>query len=1363
MKKILRFFAVCTLVGAPFLYTGCTDFSEDINAVNERIDKLVSGDVATIQQQISNLQSTVTALEAAKTDAAKAIETLQGQTSALESSVSSLQSTVSDLEKNLATLKTELDAIDTRLANNESLTNDLKQQLVDARVELLGKIAEVQSSLDNAKGELNLAIQAIQYDLSALTGRVDGIDVVIASMSEHITALENNKADISWVEATFATKDELAEANRLIAELRADLTAVENRMIIAEGKIASVENRLNEIDTYHQQIDSRLASLDAAVQGLGVSLGQAFQSIANNTELINGLREDLAAAKQACLDAVADLEATVMTELDKVRNIANSALDMATSNAGEISSIKAALDNIYRMEEIDAMITNLSNILSSQIEAEKTALENYKKATDALIAGLQDDYRDLEGRCDLIDGKVDEINASLAAVESRLDLKIQTVANDVAALEASLNSLSERVDGIEEDIESLEAALNGRINTLESDYQAADLALQTAISNVEGKVDALQLAFNTVVSGINGKIDNLTSRIQSIAYVPEYADGAYAQTVKLNDNVISEMTVVTFKVTPSKYVKDVNENTATLLATPQLKSATYDDKGIYDFEYDEAKGLVTIRTAANYDGKAIAISVLKGDATGSNLTSEFVQVKERPVVELSDKYVLYDSVNDKEFGSYSETFGWDVWFATKSVPPFAGYEPYIKYEDEYYTIAEAADLFLVADVNTITPVAQTPKSTWTPSNNSKVRDALAVTGKDATEIKIAKKDGVFAKAEDLIPCVNGDVTVKTYYKLGTKEVTSLSYTAYCKIVYRQITWELEEDTNPIAWTYDLAVAQSSAKAAANYLDQPYEYKEIDFKPDQIYDYSEYENVLKNLTKKLYISVDGADEVEYTGTEQMTVAYRAGINHKIADVTLDGGLYEFGNGKEIRKVFNNKYTDNTNATDYNVKFATTFGPKPTSKTVNLNDGGFYDMTFSSKGYITKDLADAPMSALFGQIEPNTFKDKATFDAAVYFNEQVPSGYVYNIVNGREIKVKDVTPDWTYINVSAGSKFVEGKKVSDREGQGLRVSTNADMENKDNKFSFTTEYQTWWGPKYTFNAKAQIVLPDYSLVTVEQWVDAENNVQVPGHTEGTGYTQKWVINDAKLNTYVKVVGTDASDKLQVIYEVIKPQDAASKGIANFPAAPAASDVKLADNSINEAVLSWGYYTATELDVKVSLVIIDETGTKPIELDSVTLHLYTNKMVEVADSEEVTVERAGQPEVFGNAWEGLRIYGKDTATDVDVDSEGEKVNFAWVSSDKTEGRFRYAAASKYGLGCTFELVKIEGAETDLTNTFSKDNYDFDATTGIVTLKSNEATLRYDITFTVRATVTFDRDYEHKQAETSDVKITFKVPANN
>ena len=65
MKKLWRKVLAVALVGVVAGSVGCKDYDDDIDQLNNRLDELTTGKIATLESQLSSLQTTVDNLKSA--------------------------------------------------------------------------------------------------------------------------------------------------------------------------------------------------------------------------------------------------------------------------------------------------------------------------------------------------------------------------------------------------------------------------------------------------------------------------------------------------------------------------------------------------------------------------------------------------------------------------------------------------------------------------------------------------------------------------------------------------------------------------------------------------------------------------------------------------------------------------------------------------------------------------------------------------------------------------------------------------------------------------------------------------------------------------------------------------------------------------------------------------------------------------------------------------------------------------------------------------------------------------------------------------------------------------------------------------
>lgn len=284
------------VAGLTFAYTSCTDYSEDIDKTNSRVDEL-NKELATVKEQADANKASIDALKEAQAKANEAI-------SALQTAVS--------------TLETKHDA-DVKTINN---------------------------TIDGLKG-----------DVTALTNRVKAIEEKLPSY-----------ATLDYVNATFATKEQMKQANEEIAKLGTRLTT-------AEGQIKTLNDKYDS-DLKISEIVAKIAAAQTAADNAQKTATEALGKV--NT-LIDALgvyaEKGKLEAKIQALEA-ADADLTKETQrLDQVKlNIADfdktfdAALAKACEEGGKV------YEDIYKplnaeIQKVSAAVTALENSLNAKISA----------------------------------------------------------------------------------------------------------------------------------------------------------------------------------------------------------------------------------------------------------------------------------------------------------------------------------------------------------------------------------------------------------------------------------------------------------------------------------------------------------------------------------------------------------------------------------------------------------------------------------------------------------------------------------------------------------------------------------------------------------------------------------------------------------------------------------------------------------------------------------------------------------------------------------------------------------------------------------------------------------------------------------
>ncbi len=340
MKKFFRMVSMFVLAGATLAYTGCTDYDEDIEAINDRIDKLETGKLKTVEEQISSLSASVTDLQAAKAKTESAIE--------------ALQSALSDLQtKHNADIKALEEAYK---AADKNLQTSIENQIKTLTDQFNAKVTEI-----------NTAISGLQSSVNGINTKISGIEDTIKTLAtkEYVDATFATK---KYAEATFATKEEVKKVEEELGKLSA-------RLEIAEKAISTIKGQISDLQEADKKLDEAVKAAQKAADDAQTAADKAQGTAEAALSTANALVEALGAyAVQGALEAKIAALMAMDHELDSTKfNTAdfhdtfttefNTAIEAALANGGVIN------------EEIASQVKTAREALEKKIDDVKKALD----------------------------------------------------------------------------------------------------------------------------------------------------------------------------------------------------------------------------------------------------------------------------------------------------------------------------------------------------------------------------------------------------------------------------------------------------------------------------------------------------------------------------------------------------------------------------------------------------------------------------------------------------------------------------------------------------------------------------------------------------------------------------------------------------------------------------------------------------------------------------------------------------------------------------------------------------------------------------------------------------------------------------
>ena len=322
-----------SLVGGAFAFTGCTDYEDDINKLNDRLDALETGTIADVQEQMTTLQSaldqanqTISGLEGNVNDLSGALETLQGSVDGLGGTVDGLQGAVNAIDERLKTVEAFSGDIDALKAAVEEITASLGDYATKDDVAATYATKE--------------AVALLSEKLTAVESQLTDFAAEMTSLSGRVSSLEGKDAELDAAIAAVKTTAESAVAAAAKAQETAD-----NALKTAQdalGQIASLKEALKtyatkgELEAAVEKIDS----LDSAIDDeLAAKLDASEFNAKFDEALKSAIEDNDGMVNQAIAQAIADATDEYNKNLDEVKARVNALVGKVEDLAKRIQSL----------------------------------------------------------------------------------------------------------------------------------------------------------------------------------------------------------------------------------------------------------------------------------------------------------------------------------------------------------------------------------------------------------------------------------------------------------------------------------------------------------------------------------------------------------------------------------------------------------------------------------------------------------------------------------------------------------------------------------------------------------------------------------------------------------------------------------------------------------------------------------------------------------------------------------------------------------------------------------------------------------------------------------------------------------------
>lgn len=352
MNKFFRLVSMFAIAGVTFAYTSCTDYSEDINKVDNRVDN-VEGRLTKVEDQVKNLETTTTQLKDAQAKTAAAVTTLETTLKELQTKhdkdVERIEGITDALRKDVTTLQKKADEVE-KLIPTLATKKDLE--------EVSNKTAEAIAEINKTLGALQGNLETAQKAIAALEGRVSTLEGDVAGLK---TAVQ--KAQKAADDAQTAADKAQSDATLALGNIEALKKALGKyaEVGVLESKIAALE-----------KMDSTLQADKFNTKDFGTFFAKELKDVIG-AYAEKGVLE----AKLAALDSKdAELQDQI-TKLDKK-------LDKAVEDLnGKITKLEEKVEQ-YKAE-LDARIDAVLGIIADRLSSIALVPQYYYDGVPAIL------------------------------------------------------------------------------------------------------------------------------------------------------------------------------------------------------------------------------------------------------------------------------------------------------------------------------------------------------------------------------------------------------------------------------------------------------------------------------------------------------------------------------------------------------------------------------------------------------------------------------------------------------------------------------------------------------------------------------------------------------------------------------------------------------------------------------------------------------------------------------------------------------------------------------------------------------------------------------------------------------------------
>lgn len=595
------------LSAVSLLLVGCANYDSDINRIDEELDRIENTRIKSLSEQIDRINVSLPELEQTDKD--------------LKDMIKSLEGTAGDLQKAIAENGTKIEAVNADLAKalDELRNTDTKDKeevmaaLTAAKAEIIARLDAMKTEAEKKLEAVNGTIAALQEKDTQLEEKIsdlkDYADNVLAEAKEHADKGIAGAKD--WALATFST----LESQKAIEE---DIASIKGSVEGLKASVADLEKRLTE--KFSKDLETAVAGLDSKISEQVTALTAAY------TNAISTAKTEIETAYTAAIkSAIENLEASLK---DWVNETLTGYSTVAATEAG-IAALKDDLEGQLSGQKayLEGLLTSLSNDMTKNNAELKKLVDANAKAIEANKKAIEESAK-----------KITQLESDLAAAKTEIKTAYEKAISDaVSASEGKLTKeISDRI-----------VEVNKSIDDKVTKVQNAVDALTVKVADLEKSVQAINNDLTALKNSVKDLEDRLNARIQSISYIPTYADRVEEVYFTVgNIGYVKDLTLQ-FEVMPHEAAQKITvdqvsgqaaypQTRAASLTTFEVKSVSGDADGILTVVIDPIEFLNNDHYKSPTMSPAAIRVAVSDSKNGVSVASEYISVDPK-------KYNIYMS------------------------------------------------------------------------------------------------------------------------------------------------------------------------------------------------------------------------------------------------------------------------------------------------------------------------------------------------------------------------------------------------------------------------------------------------------------------------------------------------------------------------------------------------------------------------------------------------------------------------------------------------------------------------------------------------------------------------------------------------